>query len=71
MIYKKVVYDPLDINKLLYDVDNGTYHSIPKAKSLTYHLTEATVITLADWYHSPAPQQQLPAFVFLISTIFK
>lgn len=55
-----VVYDSLDINRLLYDVDNGRSHILYVKLSLNT-FAENTIITLSDWYHTVAPQQPLPA----------
>ncbi|KAK0205756.1 laccase [Desarmillaria ectypa] len=51
-----VVYDPNDPHRFRYDVDTGLRFSpsdLPHLHAHT-HFSEATVITLSDWYHTPA-----------------
>jgi iron transport multicopper oxidase len=51
-----VVYDPEDPHADLYDVDDGMlYLLVLLDYQLITSLTESTVITLSDWYHTPAP----------------
>lgn len=55
-----VVYDLLDPYRWMYDVDNGRINPLPFLASiltsLVITLLAGTVITLADWYHTVAPE---------------
>ena len=41
----------------MYDVDDGVYKSEKyRSRYIKSAKTESTIITLADWYHTPAPE---------------
>ncbi|KAG6916563.1 hypothetical protein DXG01_006334 [Tephrocybe rancida] len=52
-----VVYDPNDPYKSLYDYDDGKLSSYLLTEQFIdlIFIAESTIITLADWYHEPAP----------------
>ena len=58
-----VIYDPHDPHKHLYDVDDGESPKILNVRLPPTDYTESTVISLFEWYHTPAPQLPAPPCV--------
>jgi iron transport multicopper oxidase len=46
-----IIDDPNDPQKSLYDVDNGEKDLIKRTSHRPKISSDATIITLADWYH--------------------